>query len=61
MNPSYQSPRTSAPNASRVAVVENHTSAAHGTALRARSFPTGVLLLLVVLAIALIALIAAIF
>lgn len=61
MDPSYQSPRTSPPNASKVAVVENRTSAAHGTSLRARSFPTGVLLLLVVLAIALIALIAAIF
>jgi hypothetical protein len=68
MNPNYQTPRTSSPGAARVAVVDEGRSAlgrasgaAHATSARARSFPVGVLLLLIVLAIALIALIAAIF
>lgn len=68
MNPSYQTPTPSSPSANKVAVVEKDrgvtskaSGAARATASRARSFPVGVLLLLVVLAIALIALIAAIF
>lgn len=67
MNPLHQTPRASSP---KVAVTDtsrglglglDRPSAAHGTVARARSFPVSVLLLLVVLAIALIALIAAIF
>ena len=70
MNPLHQTTRASSPNAAKVAVTDtarggghglDRPSAAHGTLARARSFPVSVLLLLVVLAIALIALIAAIF
>jgi hypothetical protein len=65
MNPNYETPRTSAPKVAVVdegrGVLDRASGAARATTDRARSFPVGVLLLLIVLAIALIAIVAAIF